>query len=365
MAHRGGIVTADALKLTVYFGERDRLDGHLTSDVLLDLYEWHDVKAAILLRATEGFGIKHRLHTQRMLTLSEDLPLVSVAVDTRETIQRLVPRVQDLVGGGLVTIERARVLTRFARTEHGAAATGDATKLTLYLGRQERVGDRRAHALAVEVLRRHGVAGATVLLGVDGLLHHTRKRARFLSRNADVPLMVVSVGSSESIRGALAELDGQLDDPLATLERVRVCKRDGVTVAPPAPLPETDPSGLGIWQKLMVYTGEQARHRRHPLYVELIHRLRLEGAAGATAVRGIWGYSGDHAPHGDVLLAVRRRVPVVLTLVDRPARIQEWWRFVDEMTSEQGLVTSEMVPAVRAVGPSIASGGLRLARLEP
>ena len=358
-------MTSDCLKLTVYFGERDRLNGHLTSDVLLDLYERHEVKAAILLRATEGFGIKHQLHTQRMLTLSEDLPLVSVAVDTRETIERLVPQVEELIGGGLVTLERARLLTQLDGADHLGTEAEDATKLTLYLGRQERVGNRRAHEYAVDVLRRHGVAGATVLLGVDGLLHHSRKRARFLSTNTDVPLMVVSVGSNESIADALAELDQQLDDPLATLERVRVCKRDGRTIMPPLHLPETDPSGLGVWQKLMVYAGEQARHGRHPLYVELIHRLRLEGASGATALRGIWGYSGDHAPHGDKLLAVRRRVPVVLTVVDRPARTQQWWRLIDEITSEQGLVTSEMVPAFQAVGPGIASGGLQLAKLEP
>ena len=243
--------------------------------------------------------------------------------------------------------------------------TTDATKLTLYLGRQERIGGRRAHAHVVDVLRRHGVAGATVLLGVDGLLHHTRKRARFLSRNADVPLMVVSVGANESIAHALAELDQQLNDPIATLERVRVCKRDGRTIMPPLSLPETDPSGLGVWQKLMVHAGEQARHGRNPLYVELIHRLRLEGASGATALRGIWGYSGDHAPHGDKFLAVRRGVPVVLTVVDRPGRSQQWWRLIDEITSEHGLVTSEMVPAFQAVGPGIASGGLQLAKLQP
>ena len=52
--------------------------------MLVDLYEHHGVKAAVLLRAVEGFGIKHQLHTQRILTLSEDLPLVSVAVDNRE-----------------------------------------------------------------------------------------------------------------------------------------------------------------------------------------------------------------------------------------------------------------------------------------
>ncbi len=132
-----------------------------------------------------------------------------------------------------------------------------------------------------------------------------------------------------------------------------------------ANLPDEDPSGLGVWQKLMVYAGEQARHGRHPLYIELIHRLRLEGASGATAVRGVWGYSGDHPPHGDRLFAVRRRVPVVLTLVDRPSAARRWWQVIDELTSEAGLVTSEMVPAFRAVAPGLARGGLRLARLHP
>ena len=57
-----------------------------------------------------------------------------------------------------------------------------------------------------------------------------------------------------------------------------------------------------MWQKLMVYAGEQARTDGRPLYVELVRRLRAAGAAGATALRGIWGYHGDHAPHGDRLL---------------------------------------------------------------
>ena len=68
-------------------------------------------------------------------------------------------------------------------------------------------------------------------------------------------------------------------------------------------------------------------------------------------------------PHGDRLLQVRRRVPIVTIVVDRPDRIAELFPIVDEMTDRDGLVTSEMVPATTAVtddGPS--HGGLRLAR---
>jgi PII-like signaling protein len=355
-------VTADRLGLTVYLGERDRLGGRLTCDVLLDLCEQHAVTTAILLRGVEGFGLKHRLHTQRILTLSEDLPLVVTAVDEAGRIQALAEDVRAVVASGLVTLERigARVP---ADAVPAAGGGGDAAKLVLYVGRRERVDRRSAATWAVDVLRSHGVAGATVLLGVDGMTRGSRRRARFLSANQDVPLMVTSVGEAGAVAAARAELEERLERALTTLERARVCKRDGVRLAAPVELPATDADGLALWQKLTVYAGEQARHGRHSLYTELIHRLRLAGAAGATAVRGIWGYSGDHAPHGDRLLALRRRVPVVLTVIDEPQAAGRWWRIIDELTDETGLVTSEAVPAVRAVAPGVARGGLRLARI--
>jgi PII-like signaling protein len=54
-------------------------------------------------------------------------------------------------------------------------------------------------------------------------------------------------------------------------------------------------------------------------------------------------------------------VPVVTVMVDTPERIGRWFDVVDELTDETGLVTSEQVPALRASGPGIARGGLRLA----
>ena len=97
--------------------------------------------------------------------------------------------------------------------------------------------------------------------------------------------------------------------------------------------------------------------------MSLVRRLRLAGAAGATCVRGMRGFHGDHLPHGDRLLQLRRRVPVVTTIVDTPDRLAASFEIVDELTREAGLVTSEMVPAMAAIadGPS-RRGGLRLAR---
>src|SRR3954462_4866378 len=95
----------------------------------------------------------------------------------------------------------------------------------------------------------------------------------------------------------------------------------------------------------MVYCGEQARHRGHPLHLSLVEELRRSRVAGATVVRGIWGYSHDGPPHGDRWLALRRNVPLVTVTIDTPARIRQVFEIVDAVTDEAGVVTSELVPA--------------------
>jgi PII-like signaling protein len=263
-------------------------------------------------------------------------------------------RALELSGTGLVTLERARLLTwadpaaphetaPHETAPHEAAshqaASHEAAKLTVYLGRQERVGRAPAFVAVCDLLHRRGIDGATALLGVDGTAHGRRERAAFFSRNAEVPMMVVAVGSGERIGGVLPELSALLRRPLLTLERVRICKRDGRLLAAPPPVPGTVP-----WQKLMVYTSEAARHHGQPIHRAIVRRLRSAGISGATTVRGIWGFHGDHAPHGDRLLQLGRHVPVVTIVIDTPERIAGAFWIIDELTSERGLVTIETIP---------------------
>jgi PII-like signaling protein len=357
-------VNEDCLKLTTYFGERDRADGGLLADAISAIYARHELQVSVVLRGVEGFGAKHHLRTDRQLTLSEDLPLVTVAVDTRERIEAALPDVNALRFDGLVTLERARMLTGSVDAVALPAELHEATKLTVYVGRQERTGQRPVYEAVAALLRRHGVSGATVLLGVDGTAHGVRERATFFGRNARVPLMIVAVGEGPAIAAALPDLGALLERPLITLERVRVCKRDGVKLAEPRALPEADPTGMAVWQKLIVYAGEQSRHAGHPLHGQIIRGLREAGAAGATSLRGIWGYHGDHEPHGDSFWQLRRRVPMLTVVVDTPARARGWFDLVDRLTDEAGLVTSEIVPAFRATGPALRHGGLELAQLD-
>jgi PII-like signaling protein len=352
----------DCLKLTTYFGERDRTEKRLLADALLDIYQSNEVQASILMRGVEGFGLKHHLRTDRLLSLSEDLPLVSVAVDTRPRVMRLLEEVTQIKRRGLLTLERARMLGEEIGEVTLPEELHEATKLTVYVGRQERVQGKPAFMAICDLLHRRGIAGATALLGVDGTVRGERQRGRFFSRNAEVPMMVIAVGSGERISQVLPELGGLLRQPLLTLERVRVCKRDGELLERPHALPAKDEHGMDVWQKLMIYTSEAAKHGKHPIHSTLIRRLRETGGAGATSLRGVWGFHGDHAPHGDRLLQLRRNVPVISIVVDTPDRIASAFDVIDELTAERGLVTSEMVPALAAMSEDEKRGGLGLSR---
>ena len=349
------------MKLTTYFGERDRTEDGLLADELLDIYGGHRLRTSILLRGAEGFGRLHHLHTDRLLSLSEDLPVVSIAVDTRERIGSMLELILQIQRKGLMTLERARLLSGDIGTARLPEELGEATKLTVYVGRQEKVYRTPAFAAITDLLYRRGIAGASVLLGVDGTTRGRRARARFFGRNANVPMMVIAVGSGEKIAQLLPELAALLHDPLMTLERVRVCKRDGELLATPHELPGTDEHGLAMWQKLMVYTSHAATHEGHQLHHAIVRRLREADSAGATVLRGIWGFHGDHAPHGDKFFQLTRHVPVVTITVDTPERTARAFQIIDEVTQAHGLVTSEMVPAVSAMSETQRRGGLKLA----
>ena len=368
-------MTDDFLKLTAYFGERLRSENRFLADALLDLYARNAVATSVVLRGIASFGPHHLLRSDLLLSLSEDPPIAVAAVDTADRIAPLAEQVVAMTSRGLITLERAlgALPTQAggppARRAGGLSGSPsgppDTAKLTIYLGRHDRVARLPAHRAVCDVLHRHGFAGATVLLGVDGTKQGQRRRARFFSRNVNVPVMIVAVGTGRQVDTAIPELEAILRDPLLTLERVQVCKRDGELLARPAALPATDHDGHALWQKLMIHTSEATLYDGTPIHREIVRRLRESGAArGATVLRGVWGYHGDHKPHGDKLIQLSRQVPVTTIVVDTPERIAASFDIVDQVTGRHGLVTSELVPALVSIDGGERVGSMQLARFN-
>ena len=97
-------------KLTIYVGDSDK-HGHKPLHLaIVELLHEESVSGATVLHGIEGYGSHKQIHTARILDLSGDLPVVIVAVDRPEKIEAVLPKLDEIIGEGLVTTEEARVV---------------------------------------------------------------------------------------------------------------------------------------------------------------------------------------------------------------------------------------------------------------
>lgn len=354
------MTTTDYLKLTAYFAERLRHEHRFVADALLDLCGGSDIAISVMLRGISSFGPHHHLRTDETLSASEDPPIAIAAVDAADKISALAEQTVQLVPRGLITLERAQLIRR----QSPVPTVTDFCKLTVYVGRHHRIGGVPAYRAVCDLLYQRGFAGATVLLGVDGTAHGQRRRAGFFSRNTEVPLMIIGLGTGAQVNAVLGELTELLENnPLLTVERAQLCKQGGQLLARPAELPDTDGQGRPLWQKLMVHTSETAQHDGVPVHRAIVRRLLQSGTAGgATVLRAVWGFTGEGKPHGDKLFQFGRHVPVTTIVVDTPQRIAASFEIIDEITREQGVVSAERVPSVTVTDAGQLFGGTGLAQ---
>jgi PII-like signaling protein len=103
-------IPKEAVLLRIYIGEDDRTDGRpLYEAIVMKARELH-LAGATVLRGPMGFGRSSRLHTAKILRLSEDLPVVVEIVDAEDRINELLRAIEPMMGSGLITLEKVKVL---------------------------------------------------------------------------------------------------------------------------------------------------------------------------------------------------------------------------------------------------------------
>jgi len=103
-------IPQDGYLRRIFIGESDRWHGTpLYEAIVMKARELH-VAGATVIRGPMGFGANSRLHTTKILRLSEDLPMIVEIVDAKEKIDELMPHIDEMVQEGLVTLERVQVI---------------------------------------------------------------------------------------------------------------------------------------------------------------------------------------------------------------------------------------------------------------
>jgi PII-like signaling protein len=96
--------------MRIHIGERDKHEGRPLYEAIVHLLRGRGMAGATVFRGIMGFGASAGVHTEKVLRLSLDLPIVVECVETEEKIQAVLPELDRMIGGGLITLERPRVI---------------------------------------------------------------------------------------------------------------------------------------------------------------------------------------------------------------------------------------------------------------
>jgi uncharacterized protein len=96
--------------MRIHIGESDRWHGKPLYEAIVELLRREKLSGATVLRGVGGFGSSSVYHTDKVLRLSQDLPIVIEVIETTERIEQILPQLDQMIGGGLVTLEKVRVI---------------------------------------------------------------------------------------------------------------------------------------------------------------------------------------------------------------------------------------------------------------
>jgi PII-like signaling protein len=114
-------IEGTALLARIYLGESDTWHGRPLYEAIVHRLRERGIAGATVLRGIEGYGAAARIHTTRILRLSEDLPVLVEVVDREDRLRAVLPEIDAMIGGGLITVERVEVVAYRPSGDPGGA----------------------------------------------------------------------------------------------------------------------------------------------------------------------------------------------------------------------------------------------------
>jgi PII-like signaling protein len=96
--------------MRIHIGESDKWHGKPLHEALVEIFRREGFSGVTVLRGVAGYGGSSVYHTDKILRLSQDLPIIVEVIETAEKIEKILPRMDEMVDGGLITLEKVRVI---------------------------------------------------------------------------------------------------------------------------------------------------------------------------------------------------------------------------------------------------------------
>ncbi|HHN64164.1 MAG TPA: DUF190 domain-containing protein [Nitrospirae bacterium] len=222
-----------AKKLTIYVDESDRYGRKPVYEVLIDIFYKKKIAGVSVFRGVAGYGSDGVYHTQKMLTLSEKMPIKVEAVDSEEMINRVLPDVYQVVEKGLIEVSDTNVIKccRGKEEEEEKEESkrmklqGKAKMLRVIVREDLKWEGEPLYEAIVKRFIMMDVAGATVYKAVAGYGPHRRfRKMKFLTRKGELPVLITVIDTEEKIKEILPVLDDMVQQGIVVLSDVDVIK---------------------------------------------------------------------------------------------------------------------------------------------
>ncbi len=222
-----------AKKVTIYVGQDRQYHGESLYAAILEFLFYRKVSGANVIRGVAGFGADHHLHTDRILVLTENLPMKIEFIETHEKVEELLPKLHEMVGTGLIEIQDTTVvkpseISAKPSIREGTPplkSQGKAKLMRIFVGENDKWNGKPLHTALIESMRANDVAGVTVYQGILGYGANRRiRKDTALHLSHDRPIMLSVVDTEERLRAFLPVLDAMVQQGLVVFSDVEIIK---------------------------------------------------------------------------------------------------------------------------------------------
>lgn len=192
-------------------------------------------------RGMAGFGTDHKMHTSRLVDVSDQMPIKIEFIETAERVQEVLPKLTEIASRGLIEVHDTYVIRPSSPKDipqapmPTAKLESKAKMMRIPIGEHDKWNDKPLHHALVQALRANDIAGVTVYRGILGYGANRRMhKDSALNLSHDAPILLAVVDSEEKLRAVFPVLDQMIQQDLVALSDVDVIKYSHVQ-----PLPET------------------------------------------------------------------------------------------------------------------------------
>ncbi len=223
--------TGPAKKVTVYVMEGQTYHGSACYAAILDYLFFRGIADATVTRGVAGFGTDHKMHTDRMVDLSDQMPIKIEFLESPDRVEEVLPKLSEMACHGIIEVHDTTVIRPVPTGKKqpaeipAAKLEAQAKMMRILIGEADKWNGKPLHQALVQALRANDIAGVTVYRGVLGYGANRRMHQdSALNLSHDAPILLTVIDTEAKLRAFFPILDQMVKQGLVVLSDVDIIK---------------------------------------------------------------------------------------------------------------------------------------------